>query len=293
MTTMRSTSRTSAPTFATSTSDPSSTIDTANARRPSGSAAASTMRSMAHLVLTGEVGLTTTTTVTVHTDPPVGIKKFDGDYDPKTWLRTYNIATRAASGNNDIMAAYFPVMMSCQALNWLEGLRSSSIHSWQDLCTAFVNHFQASCPGPKTRWDLGSVTQQPNENLRDYTKRYFTNRNMITDVDDRGVIHYFHQGMHNIKLWCKMFESNPKIISEMMIVISKHANIEDAEKAHRHHKNRRYPVDRPKQRLDNRQRPDGRPPHHNFGKHNDRPESYKEQERNRGPDNTVAVADRP
>ena len=48
---------------------------------------------------------------------PVGIKKFDGESDPKTWLRTYSIAVRAANGNNDIMEAYFPVMMSRQAQN--------------------------------------------------------------------------------------------------------------------------------------------------------------------------------
>ncbi|RLM73537.1 uncharacterized protein C2845_PM15G02300 [Panicum miliaceum] len=71
----------------------------------------------------------------------------------------------------------------------------------------------------------------PSESLRDYTKRYFTNRNMITDVDDRDVINYFHQGLHNIDLWRKMFESNPKTISEMMVVVNKHADMEDAEGA--------------------------------------------------------------
>jgi hypothetical protein len=49
------------------------------------------------------------------------------------------------------MAAYFPVMMSRFALNWLKELCPGSINSWQDLCTIFVNHFQASCLGPKTR----------------------------------------------------------------------------------------------------------------------------------------------
>ena len=48
---------------------------------------------------------------------PIGIEKFDGESDPKTWLRTYSITVRAANGNNDIMAAYFPVMMGRQALN--------------------------------------------------------------------------------------------------------------------------------------------------------------------------------
>jgi len=73
---------------------------------------------------------------------PVGIEKFDGDSDPKTWLRTYSIPVRAANGNNDIMAVYFPVMMSRQALNWMEALPAGSVNSWQDLCTAFVQYYQ-------------------------------------------------------------------------------------------------------------------------------------------------------
>jgi hypothetical protein len=72
--------------------------------------------------------------------------------------QTYSIAVRAANSNNDIIVANFPVMMSRQALNWLDGLHPGSINSWQDFCTTFVNHFQASCPSPKTRWELGSVT---------------------------------------------------------------------------------------------------------------------------------------
>ena len=110
------------------------------------------------------------------------------------WLRTYSIAVRAANSNNDTMAAYFPV------LNWLESLPAGSINSWQDLCTAFVQYYQAACPGPKTRWDLGSITQLPSESLRDYIKRYFANRNTITEVDDRDVIYHFHQGLHSIEL---------------------------------------------------------------------------------------------
>ena len=112
----------------------------------------------------------------------VGIEKFDIDSDPKTRLCTYSIAVRAANGNNDIMAAYFLVMMSRQSLNWLEALPAGSVNSWQDLCTAFIQYYQAACPGPKTIWDLGSVMQRLFESLPDYIKRYFANRNTITEV---------------------------------------------------------------------------------------------------------------
>jgi hypothetical protein len=54
------------------------------------------------------------------------------------WLRTYSIAVQAANGDNDIMAAYFAVMMNRQALNWVKALPAGSINSWQDLCSAFV-----------------------------------------------------------------------------------------------------------------------------------------------------------
>jgi hypothetical protein len=176
----------------------------------------------------------------------VDIDKFNSDSKPRTWLYTYSIIIRATNRNNDIMAAYLPVMMSRQALNWLEGLQPGSINSWQDLYMAFVNHIQASYLGPKTKWDLGSVTQQPNESLHDYNKRYFANCNKIVEVDDRDVIHYFHQELHNIELWRKMFEGNPKTVSEMMMVVNKHIDMEDAEEVHHHHKDQRNSDDHPK-----------------------------------------------
>ncbi|XP_039817324.1 uncharacterized protein LOC120679735 [Panicum virgatum] len=191
---------------------------------------------------------------------PTRIEKYDGELDAKTWLRTYSITVRAARGDNDIMAAYFPVMIGPQALNWLEALPAGSISSWQDLCNAFVQYYQPSCPGPKTRWDLASVVQQPDESLRDY-KRYFANRNTITEADDRDVIHYFNEGLHNMELWRKMFETYPKTVGDMLT-------------------------------RDNRseRRRDDRPPRH--GKKHDRAESSKNRDRKRGPENTVAIAKR-
>jgi len=45
------------------------------------------------------------------------------------------------NGDNDITAAYFPVMMSRQALNWLGALPAGSINNWQDLCSAFIQYY--------------------------------------------------------------------------------------------------------------------------------------------------------
>ena len=39
------------------------------------------------------------------------------------------------------MVVYFSVIMSRQALNWLEALPTGSINSWQDLCNAFIQYY--------------------------------------------------------------------------------------------------------------------------------------------------------
>ena len=78
----------------------------------------------------------------------------------------------------------------------------------------------------------------------------------------------------------------------MMAVVNKHADMEDAERAHRRYKDCREPADHPRQRDDDPARPSGdRPPRH--GKNRDHAESSKDRNRMRGPDNTVTVADRP
>ena len=143
------------------------------------------------------------------------------------------------------MVAYFPVMMSRQAQNWLESLPTGSINSWQDLCTTFIQYYQAACLGPKTRWDQSSATQQPTESLRDYT------RGILLTVIPSNVIYHFNEGLHNIELWRKMFESNPKTVGDMMLVVNKHADMEDVERAHRRHKTENNSSERPPQR-DNR-----------------------------------------
>ena len=89
-----------------------------------------------------------------------------------------------------------------------------------------------------------------------------------------------------------MSERNPKTFSDMMAVVNKHADMEDAERAHRCHKDCRDPVDHPRQRDDDPARPGGdRPPQHN--KNRNRAESSKDRECKHSPDNTVAIADQP
>ena len=88
-----------------------------------------------------------------------------------------------------------------------------------------------------------------------------------------------------------MFESNPKTVGDMMLVVNKHADMEDAERAHRRHKTKNDSSKRPPQR-DNRleRQRDDCPPRH--GKKHDCAESSKNWDRKRGPENAIAIAKR-
>jgi hypothetical protein len=60
------------------------------------------------------------------------IHKYDGRFDPNIWLSTYYVAVKAAGGNFDHMAAYFPLVMGDATSLWLNNLPAGYIASWAD-----------------------------------------------------------------------------------------------------------------------------------------------------------------
>jgi hypothetical protein len=47
------------------------------------------------------------------------LRKYDGKENPKTWVTLYEIAVRSATGDEHIMANYFPVVLSDVGHQWL------------------------------------------------------------------------------------------------------------------------------------------------------------------------------
>jgi hypothetical protein len=82
---------------------------------------------------------------------PAEIPKYDGNQDPRQWIRCYSIAIEASGGSNSTKALYFPVAPESAPLTWLESLKPNSIDSWEDLKRAFVDNFQGSMIKAGTR----------------------------------------------------------------------------------------------------------------------------------------------
>jgi hypothetical protein len=62
--------------------------------------------------------------------------------------------------------------------------------------------------------------------LREYTNRYFENRNTLAGVKDEDVIAYY-KGITNIKLFEKIHEADAHTITDLMAYIDKLADTQD------------------------------------------------------------------
>jgi hypothetical protein len=149
------------------------------------------------------------------------IQKYDGRSDPNIWLSTYYVAVKAACGNFDHMAAYFPLVMGDALSLWLNNLPAGSITSWADLFQAFTSNFQVTYNRPGNAFNIGRVTMKTGERLRDYTNRLFENRNTCVSVRDDQVVDSYKQGLRERKVFEKIHESGATKVAPLMEVINK------------------------------------------------------------------------
>jgi hypothetical protein len=66
------------------------------------------------------------------------------------------------------------------------------------------------------------------ETLREYTNRYFENRNTLAGVKDDDIIAYYKKGITNIKLFEKIHEADAKTIGDLMACVDKLVDTQDA-----------------------------------------------------------------
>jgi hypothetical protein len=99
---------------------------------------------------------------------PSGIEKYDGSTNLAEWLKVYQLAIEATSGDSYIMANYLPVYLSPSARTWLLGLPAGLVHSYNHLCRLFTRNFSAMCAHLRVNWHPAGVIQKKGESLREF-----------------------------------------------------------------------------------------------------------------------------
>jgi hypothetical protein len=140
----------------------------------------------------------------------------------------YNIAARAAGGNEDHMAGYFPLIMGKAPLLWLDNLPSECITSWATLSRLSTTNYQTTYNRPGNTHHVARVRMRRDKTLREYTNCYFENRNTLAGVKDEDVITYYKKGITNIKLFEKIHEADAHTIADLMAYVDKLVDTQDA-----------------------------------------------------------------
>jgi hypothetical protein len=143
-------------------------------------------------------------------------------------LSTYYVAIKVASGSFDHMAAYFLLVMGDAPSLLLNNLPAGSIASWANLSQAFTLNFQAMYNRSDNIFNLGRMTTKFGEQLRDYTNRFFENRNTCVGVRDDQVVNSYKKGLRDHKVFKKIHESDAAAVAPLMEVVNKLIDTEEA-----------------------------------------------------------------
>jgi hypothetical protein len=120
---------------------------------------------------------------------------YDGHSDPKQFLMSYEATISSYGGNAAVMAKSFVMAVRNVAQTWYSSLRPGTITSWQKLKDMLVTSFQGFQTKPVTTQALFQCTQDHEEYLQAYVRRFLRLRAQAPTVPNEIVIEAMIKGL--------------------------------------------------------------------------------------------------
>jgi hypothetical protein len=120
---------------------------------------------------------------------------YDGHSDPKQFLMSYEATISSYGGNAAVMAKSFVMAVRYVAQTWYSSLRPGTITSWQKLKIMLVTSFQGFQMKPVTAQALFQYTQDQEEYLQAYVRRFLRLRAQTPIVPNEIVIEAMIMGL--------------------------------------------------------------------------------------------------
>jgi hypothetical protein len=120
---------------------------------------------------------------------------YDGHSDPKQFLMSYEATISSYGGNTTVMAKSFVMAVKSVAQTWYSSLRPGTITSWQKLKDMFITSFQGFQTKPVTAQALFQCTQDHEEYLQAYVRRFLRLRAQAPTVPNEIVIEAMIKGL--------------------------------------------------------------------------------------------------
>jgi hypothetical protein len=120
---------------------------------------------------------------------------YDGHSDPKQFLMSYEATISSYGGNTAVMAKSFVMAAKNVAQTWYSSLRPGTITSWQKLKDMLITSFQGFQTKPVTSQALFQCTQDHEEYLQAYVRRFLRLRAQAPTVPNEIVIEAMIKGL--------------------------------------------------------------------------------------------------
>jgi hypothetical protein len=111
---------------------------------------------------------------------------YDGHSDPKQFLMSYEATISSYGGNTAVMAKSFVMAVKSVAQTWYSSLRPGTITSWQKLKDMLITSFQGFQMKPVTAQALFQCTQDHEEYLQAYVRRFLRLRAQAPTVPNKS-----------------------------------------------------------------------------------------------------------
>jgi hypothetical protein len=126
---------------------------------------------------------------------PPQLPMYDGHSDPKQFLMSYEATISSYGGNTAVMAKSFVMAVKNVAQTWYSSLRPGTITSWQKLKDMLITSFQGFQTKPVTAQALFQCTQDHEEYLQAYVRRFLRLRAQVPTVPNEIVIEAMIKGL--------------------------------------------------------------------------------------------------
>jgi hypothetical protein len=126
---------------------------------------------------------------------PPQLPMYDGHSDPKQFLMSYEATISSYGGNAAVMAKSFVMAVRNVAQTWYSSLRPRTITSWQKLKDMLVTSFQGFQMKPITFQALFQCTQDHEEYLQAYVRRFLHLRAQAPTVPNEIIVEAMIKGL--------------------------------------------------------------------------------------------------
>jgi hypothetical protein len=126
---------------------------------------------------------------------PPQLPMYDRHSDPKQFLMSYEATISSYGGNTTVMAKSFVMAVKNVAQTWYSSLWPGTITSWKKLKDMLITSFQGYQTKPVTAQALFQCTQDHEEYLQAYVRRFLRLRAQAPTVPNEIVIEAMIKGL--------------------------------------------------------------------------------------------------